>query len=361
MLELSEDAADRVSTIYEELRSTFEKQWRERIGDLIVGDAADRKTASDEIIKINSDEQFLNIQKYYAGNSEYEILTQRLKGEKDKLSDFEAKEKTVESLHNQIKQLLCEVINAQNMYYSLKLDYCLRTNIVRDDIDITPYVEFKADDFRRFVENRLDRRPYDNQEYLNFSFASAEEFEKMIVKFVNKLNGSELSLKGGYTHRKVLEELVETDWYNVRYNIRYQHDDLSRMSEGKSAFVILRLLLDFTEDDCPIDNRAIYTELVKYIREKKCKRQMILVTHNPNIVVGSDSEEVIVANQHGSNSINQDNVKFEYYSGALENSYKRNDSSLPLLISQGIREHVCDILEGGLPAFMEREKKYHIS
>lgn len=117
------------------------------------------------------------------------------------------------------------------------------------------------------------------------------------------------------------------------------------------------ILIDQPEDN--LDNRAIYNELVKYIREKKKERQIILVTHNPNIVVGADSEEVIVANQNGKNAPNDKGIKFQYIHGSLEHSMHRNrDESLPILCRSGIREHVCDILEGGENAFRDRENKY---
>ena len=141
------------------------------------------------------------------------------------------------------------------------------------------------------------------------------------------------------------------------------------MSPGKQAFVILKLLLEFSKKKCPIlidqpedslDNRAIYTELVAYLRNKKKERQIILVSHNPNVVVGADAEQVIVANQHGADSRNEGKVKFQYYSGALEDSQRKDISIQTVLVSQGIREHVCDILEGGLEAFSRREKKYGI-
>ena len=139
------------------------------------------------------------------------------------------------------------------------------------------------------------------------------------------------------------------------------------MSEGKKAFVILKLLLDFSKKECPIlldqpedslDNRAIYNELVEYIKIKKKQRQIIIVTHNPNLVVGADSENVIVANQHGNNSENRDGIKFQYLNGSLETSQKRDKDNHIILESRGIREHVCDILEGGDDAFRKREAKY---
>ena len=117
------------------------------------------------------------------------------------------------------------------------------------------------------------------------------------------------------------------------------------------------ILIDQPEDN--LDNRAIYNELVKYVREKKKERQIILVTHNPNIVVGADSEEVIVANQNGKNAPNDRGFKFQYVNGSLENTSVRiTDDNVPILYRCGIREHVCDILEGGETAFRDRENKY---
>lgn len=141
------------------------------------------------------------------------------------------------------------------------------------------------------------------------------------------------------------------------------------MSRGKQAFVILKLLLDFSQSKCPIlidqpedslDNRAIFTDLVKYLKKKKEERQIILVTHNANVVVGADSELVIVANQNGNNTPNANGVKFQYIEGSLENTFTNSDitEDTPVLYRCGIREHVCDIVEGGKDAFIQREKKY---
>jgi hypothetical protein len=141
------------------------------------------------------------------------------------------------------------------------------------------------------------------------------------------------------------------------------------MSQGKQAFVILKLLLEFSEKSCPIlidqpedslDNRAIYNELVKYLKDKKKERQVIIVTHNPNVVVSADAEKIIVANQDGKDSPNEASMKFQYVSGALEFSKPFDEKISFVLKSKGIREHVCEILEGGEEAFKQRERKYAI-
>jgi radical SAM-linked protein len=73
------------------------------------------------------------------------------------------------------------------------------------------------------------------------------------------------------------------------------------------------------------------------------------------------SEQVIVANQTGSKNKNVNELKFSYLSGALENSCPKNMSCPTVLESQGVREHVCEILEGGEDAFKKRESKYGFS
>lgn len=145
--------------------------------------------------------------------------------------------------------------------------------------------------------------------------------------------------------------------------VHLQHSGL----QPGAGFVILKMLLDFSKNEYPIlidqpeddlDNRAIFEELVKYLRAKKLNRQIILVTHNPNVVVGADAEEIIVANQEGIGNSNPENIKFAYKCGALENSFKTGNSEI--LLSCGIREHVCELLEGGNKAFRLREKKYQL-
>ncbi len=145
---------------------------------------------------------------------------------------------------------------------------------------------------------------------------------------------------------------------------------IQTMSPGKKALVLLKLLINLANSDCPIlidqpeddlDNRSIYYELVDFLRQKKHDRQIIIVTHNANIVLGSDSEEIIVANQRGANSPNEI-YRFEYRSGSIENNsiIKNNDGSIRngILNQKGIQGHICEILEGGKEAFNVRKDKY---
>ena len=133
---------------------------------------------------------------------------------------------------------------------------------------------------------------------------------------------------------------------------------------------ILRLLISLAESRCPIlidqpeddlDNRSIFDELIRFIKEKKVDRQIITVTHNANIVLGGDAELVIVANQKGKNAPNKQ-YRFEYRGGSIEDNVPVFDCGqiVPgILNSKGIQEHICEILEGGEQAFALRQHKYH--
>ena len=142
------------------------------------------------------------------------------------------------------------------------------------------------------------------------------------------------------------------------------------MSPGKKNLVLLKILIELSKEQWPIlidqpeddlDNRSVFTELVSFLKNKKKERQVVIVTHNANVVVGSDTEEIIVANQKGQEK-GADNFKylFEYVSGSLEHDFK-NPNAEGILYGKGIMTHVCEILEGGKTAFLKRQQKYHFN
>ena len=166
---------------------------------------------------------------------------------------------------------------------------------------------------------------------------------------------------------KILE-----DYFVLDFKITYKNDPLDKMSPGKKGLVLLRLLIDLSNEEWPIlldqpeddlDNRSVYDELVSFVKIKKKQRQIVIVTHNPNLVVGADAEQVIVANQEGQQK-GRDNkkFKFEYVSGALENSFELSEAEQKaILFRKGTRQHVYEVLEGGKEAFQKRERKYSFS
>ena len=85
----------------------------------------------------------------------------------------------------------------------------------------------------------------------------------------------------------------------------------------------------------------------------------MIVSHNANLVVSTDSENIIVSNEHGESTENENKFRLGYINGALEESYIAEET-IHILSKIGIREHVCEILEGGKEAFKKRNQKYRI-
>ncbi|MEI6478708.1 MAG: ABC transporter ATP-binding protein, partial [bacterium] len=97
------------------------------------------------------------------------------------------------------------------------------------------------------------------------------------------------------------------------------------------------LIIDQPEDN--LDNQSVFNVLTHFIRSAKKKRQIIVVTHNPNLAIGADAEQIIYVNLD-----KKDKCRFIYETGSIEN---------PI-----INRHVVDILEGTMPAFDKRRLKY---
>jgi len=83
------------------------------------------------------------------------------------------------------------------------------------------------------------------------------------------------------------------------------------------------ILIDQPEDN--LDNRTVYTDLKDFIKAKKLNRQIIMVTHNANLVVATDVEQIIVANQDGKDNSGNKKFRFEYVTGALEHTKKKDE------------------------------------
>ena len=108
--------------------------------------------------------------------------------------------------------------------------------------------------------------------------------------------------KVGHNIESILRD-INDDWYNIKYKVVMDNDNIDVMSPGKKALVLLKLLIDLAESKCPIlidqpeddlDNRSVFDELIPFIRRKKKERQIIVVTHNANVVLGREPSKTII-------------------------------------------------------------------
>jgi AAA domain, putative AbiEii toxin, Type IV TA system len=148
--------------------------------------------------------------------------------------------------------------------------------------------------------------------------------------------------------------LYGTDHIKIAYGVQYEDVDIEQLSPGTRGIVLLLLYLAIDrDDDRPLiidqpeenlDPKSIFEELVERFRRARLRRQIIIVTHNANLVVNADADQVIVAKcgPHRPGEL----PEISYESGGLENP--------------DIRRQVCEILEGGEAAFRERARRLRV-
>lgn len=143
-------------------------------------------------------------------------------------------------------------------------------------------------------------------------------------------------------------------YLHVNAEFKYKDKTVDKLSVGQRGtfYVCLKLATDpfgspfiFDQPEDDLDNDFIMKQLVPLFRRIKKYRQVIIVTHNANLVVNSDAEQIVIAN-------NESEV-LSYQSGAVEDG--------PISSTNSIRTRVCEILEGGGYAFEQRERKYGLT
>lgn len=239
-----------------------------------------------------------------------------------------------------------------------------------DDLSFDILTKFKKGNFQEsYVQKSFDGRATASRDYdylTQYEFAGLEEHKTFLKAEALKIIRDEIPKRKGLSNKEAITSLF-TNWFMHDYKVTFQDDDISDMSPGKKSFVLLRLLIDLDDSQCPIlidqpeddlDNRSIYNQVVKFLRKRKKTRQIIIVTHNPNLVLGADAELIIVANQDGEGTKNRTH-QFEYISGSIEHTKSEDNNITEVLYKRGVQEHICDILEGGPEAFDKRKKKYN--
>lgn len=193
------------------------------------------------------------------------------------------------------------------------------------------------------------------------------------AKFLKALREEKVKLNKGFEPSAVAADVL-TITREVRFSAELDTDRIggfsrSSMTPGKQALFALTLILNESQEPWPLlidqpeddlDSRSIYETIVPYLMKRKKERQIIMVSHNANLVIGADSELVVVANRHGVDRKNDGARTFQYFTGALEHSQPLNATSPTTLGRFGIREHACEILDGGEEAFQKRQDKYKI-
>jgi predicted ATPase len=155
-------------------------------------------------------------------------------------------------------------------------------------------------------------------------------------------------LRKGKTVLSLYDFIFSLEYIKPRYALRMGTKELSELSPGERGTLLLVFYLLVDKDDIPLvidqpeenlDNQTVFELLVPCMKEAKRRRQVFMVTHNPNLAVVCDAEQIICADLDKTNK-----YTMNYLSGTIENP-KNNRA-------------IVDILEGTMPAFHNRQDKY---
>jgi predicted ATPase len=363
-------AIQSLSAIVTDLQS-FNLQWRERLSESSWRQhGADIKSAFEILIQELADRGVTNA-------AAYAPLVQKRQQLEQQLKDIASAEREIERLSNEISETL-NLIDQHRKELSSR-----RGAFLSSVLDGNPFVRVKVLAYGASANQSESsfREALSRSDGLKSDILSEDGKSGMLAKLYadlpedpqqrsqtlsDRINGLKTRLINAartgdgaeLTQWCVnhLQKLSPDDldkirlWYpedSLEVDYRRGNDwaSIEQGSPGQQTAAILAFLmshgdepmiLDQPEDD--LDNHLIYDLIVRQIRQSKQRRQIIIATHNANIVVNGDAEMVIaMASKHGQCVIN------DVASGALQEN--------------AVRDEVCNVMEGGRDAFLKRYQR----
>jgi hypothetical protein len=178
------------------------------------------------------------------------------------------------------------------------------------------------------------------------------ELTRIIKDIIDDDDTAKLKTTGGNKESALVAILSCRYDIDFTKSVKYKNGtslvDFENMTGGQKAMALLDLIFNLSKSGYPIiidqpendiDVSGISDDLKKLILDQKERRQVIIATHSPNLLLLTDSENVVVA-KNDKNSI-------EYYNDGIEN--------------ENIQEDIVSILEGGADALKKRMQKLNIN
>jgi energy-coupling factor transporter ATP-binding protein EcfA2 len=369
---------DAFSKIVDTYRQDAEKKLKDKIESAIVAQErkleAEHEQLTGEVKRIL--EENAPLLSKQTANTELASLSKKFESQGETLADIQKNEQRQKQIRNDQKRSIDTILDALSTRTKTLANF-------EADFNISP--RQLSDEFIFGVETGIDPEylagitdPFSRSKPTHFIARKGDcldvsKAQSQPEKFLQDILSEEQKLKSG--HDKISSaHIILTCTPEIRFTAKLEKDIIggfsrSTMTPGKQALFALTLILNESKEPWPLlidqpeddlDSRSIYDTIVPYLVKNKKERQIIMVSHDANLVIGADSEEVIVANREGNDRRNEHDQFFDYLTGSLEYS-KPLDQNMPFVLDQcGIREHACKILDGGKEAFEKRRNKYNL-
>ena len=299
----------------------------------------------------------------------YGELVQQTQSIESELKAFDDRRGEAQSLKGQADACLAQLAEMRRELTKKRAHFLsqtlMRNKYVR--IEVLPYQarETVEEEFRGIIQ-REDRRFKDDIDKLLANLYSedpdATELERRLLDLKREVRDiaegrtdpGTLQDKRFATHLAKLapESLDRLDLWFPEDSLKVEHSreadglgfsSIDQGSPGQKAAALLAFLLSYGEEpmvlDQPeddLDNHVIYDLIVEQLRQNKRRRQVIVVTHNANIVVNGDAELVMALKAAGGQT-------------HLE--------CIGILQEENVRNTICAVMEGGKAAFERRYRR----
>ncbi|MGG5578808.1 TrlF family AAA-like ATPase [Myroides sp. C15-4] len=281
---------------------------------------------------------------------DYVKYTKELDLTKAQLSELNKLSDKKRELENQLKQSLIALQKLWHNEFEIVQEEIKKVNEDQSSIRIDVAFKGNKTDFKSYLKENLrgsNLRENNIQiiiDSYNDLVAVFEDLHQSNSKLSDNLSDVQLNTFREYFNRNI--EAFLTYRIPDKFDIIYRGRPLNEHSLGQRASALIIFLLTLKDSDLIIidqpeddlDNQTIYNDVIKVLKELKNSSQFIFATHNPNIPVLGDCEQVI------SCKYDTDSIKANF--GSIDN--------------QSIRSEIVNIMEGGQEAFNNRKRIYEL-
>ncbi len=327
-------SADNKEKVYQKYLTDLE-EW-EKKKKLIIGSKETENSLEyykneNEYIENELDNEYSRL-----NNVRKELLKQIFEDKKELVKVYE---NIYSPIQNEIKNLLGELEDS----FSFKAELYMSNNYLA--MEILNYIDLRFGGKLGRGKNSLNEL---NDLIRNIDFRKIDG----IISFIDEISkviteDYDNAEKRINNRTKFYDYLFGLEYIDVSFKLKMGERSLEELSPGERGMVLLIFYLALSKESKPIiidqpednlDNQSVFNKLVPCICKAKQQRQVIIVTHNPNIAIACDAEQIIYCEMDKANN------KISYFSGSIENP--------------NIKNHIIDVLEGTRPAFDLRRCKY---
>ena len=343
-----EDATEEIENLEEQIVSEIEanieevkeerEEWDER--------NSDRRNKYEDLAEEIEEETGVDVDDYFDKKEELE----RLEGLEDELE--------IQGLETERNELLIKLEKARKELTNARRLGIAGLNDQLNDVRVDLHPQNNSDEYIEWFDEVL------KGSHLNTTYKEkvAEEYNpKNLAQIVREKDAERLKEEAEVTentaqtivnYESLREKVFELEIMEVYDEPIIQINDggwksLDEMSDGQKCTALLSiamveretpLIIDQPED--MLDNDFIVSEVVDVLREIKHNRQVVAVTHNANIPILGDAEQIVVMDSNGREA-------FFTCRGSIDDDR--------------IKGRAQGILEGGKQAFRRRDNKYRRS